>query len=101
MSLNMSLSDKVQGLLNKTFRDRVKVSKISPDLRGKTIVLYGSNNVGKTTQAANFKNPIFMPFEKGMNAISGAAVLQNTNWADVKRNISILSGDRWKKFLQE
>jgi hypothetical protein len=97
----VSISDSLKGLLAETFQERAKVSRISPDLRGKTIVLYGGNNVGKTTQASKFKNPIFMPFEKGMNATSGAVVLENTNWADVKRNIKTLSGRKWKELLKK
>lgn len=96
-----SISSALQELIGETFKDRARISRISPDLRGKTIVIYGGNNVGKTTQAARFKNPIFMPFEKGMNAISGAVVLENTSWADVKRNINILSGRKWKELLKQ
>lgn len=97
----MAISNKITELLGKTFGDRAKESRISPDLKGKTIVIYGGNNVGKTTQASKFKNPIFMPFEKGMNAISGAVVLQNSSWADVKRNITTLSSNQWKTMLKE
>ena len=46
-----------------------QVSVVAKGLEGKVIMIYGGNNVGKTTQAARFKNPVFMPFEKGMNAI--------------------------------
>ncbi len=96
----MALSNEVANLFNEAFRDKVKISRISPDLRGKSIVIYGGNNVGKTTQAAKFKNPVFMPFEKGMNAISGALVLQNANWADVKNNIKKLSSRKFTNVLK-
>jgi hypothetical protein len=92
----MAVSQEIANLFKESFKDTVKISKISPDLRGKSIVIYGGNNVGKTTQASKFKNPIFMPFEKGMNAISGSLVLRNTNWVDVTRNVKKLSE---KKFL--
>lgn len=97
----MALSNEIANLFNSTFRDKVKISKISPDLRGKSIVIYGGNNVGKTTQAAKFKNPVFMPFEKGMNAISGALVLQNSNWADTKSNIKKLSSRKFTDVLKK
>jgi hypothetical protein len=92
----MAVSQEIANLFKESFKDTVKISKISPDLRGKSIVIYGGNNVGKTTQASKFKNPIFMPFEKGMNAISGSLVLSNKNWFDVCRNVKKLSE---KKFL--
>lgn len=96
----MALSQGVADLFGDVFKGKVKYSKISADLRGKSIVIYGGNNVGKTSQAARFKNPVFMPFEKGMNAISGALVLQNANWADTKRNIKKLSSRKFKKALE-
>lgn len=97
----MALSNEIANLFNDAFGDKVKISKISPDLRGKSIVIYGGNNVGKTTQAAKFKNPVFMPFEKGMNAISGALVLRNANWADVKSNIKRLSAKKFTDVLRK
>jgi hypothetical protein len=97
----MALTQEVANLFGATFGKKVRVSKISPDLRGKSIVIYGGNNVGKTTQAAKFKNPVFMPFEKGMNAISGALVLQNASWADVKSNIKKLSAKRFIDVLKK
>jgi len=95
----MALSENVKGLLSEVFGNRAKESKLSASLRGKTIVLYGTNNVGKTKQSSNFKNPIFMPFEKGMGGTSGSMVLQNANWADVKKNTKLLSSKKMKSLL--
>ena len=92
----MAVSQSIANLFQENFKEDVKISKISASLKGKSIVVYGGNNVGKTTQVARLKNPVFMPFEKGMNAIAGSLVLKNANWADVKRNIKKLSA---KKFL--
>lgn len=97
----MALSNEIAGLFQQEFKGKAKVSRISADLRGKSIVFYGGNNVGKTTQAASLKNPVFMPFEKGMNAISGALVLQNKSWADVKSNIKKLSGQKFLDVLKK
>jgi hypothetical protein len=62
------------------------VSRISEDIRGKAIVIYGGNNLGKSLQASRLPNPVFMPCEKGLNAINGAMVLKTTCWADLERN---------------
>jgi hypothetical protein len=97
----MALSNEIANLFHDSFRDKVKISKISPDLRGKSIVIYGGNNVGKTSQSAKFKNPVFMPFEKGMNAISGALVLRNANWTDTKSNIKKLSSRKFTDVLRK
>lgn len=97
----MVLSNDIANLFHNSFGDKVNISKISPDLKGKSIVIYGGNNVGKTSQSAKFKNPVFMPFEKGMNAISGALVLRNANWADVKSNIKKLSSKKFTDILKK
>ena len=82
----MAFDKELMGLFEKEFKDDMKISRVSEDLRGKVIVLYGSNNVGKTLQASRFKNPIFLPCEKGMNAINGAMVLKTNSWSDLKKN---------------
>jgi hypothetical protein len=96
----MSISDKLQELLQKNFKGDVQVSHVSPDLRGKVVVLYGGNNVGKTSQSAKFKNPIFLPVEKGLNATNGAIALKTSNWSDLKKNGKKLAGKDFVKLLQ-
>lgn len=82
----MAISNKLQELLAKNFKHDVQISRVSPDLRGKVIVLYGGNNVGKTSQSAKFKNPIFLPVEKGLNATNGAVALKTASWSDLQKN---------------
>jgi len=96
----MAISNELQALLNKNFGQDVKVSKVSPDLRGKVIVLYGGNNLGKTLQASRFKNPIFMPVEKGLNATNGAITLKTSNWNDLKKNGKKLAGKDFISLLK-
>ena len=96
----MAISDKLQELLQKNFKGDVQVSHISEDLRGKVIVIYGGNNVGKTSQSARFKNPIFLPVEKGLNATNGAITLKTANWSDLKKNGRKLAGKDFVQLLQ-
>lgn len=96
----MSLSSEIASVFQDEFKDDAKISQISPDLRGKCIVIYGGNNLGKTKQSSKLKNPVFMPFEKGMNAISGALVLKNTKWSDVRKNVRKLSKKKFTKLLE-
>lgn len=96
----MAVSSALQSLLNKTFKEDVKISRVTPDLRGKVIVLYGGNNVGKTKQSSKFKNPIFLPVEKGLNATNGAVVLKTSNWNDLKRNGRKLAGKEFVNLLK-
>jgi hypothetical protein len=80
------LDNNIMDLFGKEFKNDVKVSRISEDIRGKAIVIYGGNNLGKSLQASRLPNPVFMPCEKGLNAINGAMVLKTTCWADLERN---------------
>lgn len=96
----MAISDKLQELLQKNFKGDVQVSQVSADLRGKVIVIYGGNNVGKTSQSAKFKNPIFLPVEKGLNATNGAIALKTANWSDLKKNGRKLAGKEFIQLLQ-
>lgn len=97
----MAFDNELMGLFEKEFKDDMKISRVSEDLRGKVIVLYGSNNVGKTLQASRFKNPIFLPCEKGMNAINGAMVLKTNSWNDLKRNGRKLTSKKFVNALKQ
>lgn len=97
----MAVSKAIQSLLASDFREDAKVSRISEDLKGKIIVVYGSNNLGKTQQASKLKNPIFIPCEKGLNATAGAVVLKTTGWRDMKKHAKRLSGKKWMSLLKE
>lgn len=85
--------------LQSDFKKDVTVSRISEDIRGKVITIYGGNNLGKTFQSARFPNPIFLPCEKGMNAINGAIVLKTTSYGDLKKNINKLTSKKYVKML--
>lgn len=58
---------------------------VAEGLEGKIIMIYGGNNLGKTSQAAQFPKPFFAPLEaNGLNAIGGAKKLKISNWASFK-----------------
>lgn len=76
----------VKEALVKEFKGDCRITRVSEDLAGKVIVLYGGNNLGKTKQSSKFKNPIFLPVEQGLNGINGAMALTTTDWLDLKRN---------------
>lgn len=97
----MAMDKGILDLFNKEFKKDVKISRVSQDLRGKVIVLYGGNNVGKTLQSSRFINPVFLPCEKGMNAINGAMVLKTTSWSDLKKNGKKLSGKKFTEALKQ
>lgn len=94
------LLNELQSLILKDFKGDAKVSKLSADLRGKVIVVYGSNNLGKTKQASKMKNPIFMPFEEGQNAIHGSLVLNTNSWSQARKHATKLAGKKYIKLLE-
>lgn len=61
------------------------ISAVPKGLEGKTILLYGSNSVGKTLNATKMSKPYYLGFEKGLNAISGIPFTYITRWADFKK----------------
>lgn len=67
-----------------------KISKVVEGLEGKIILVYGNNSLGKTQQGTRMKKPLVLPFEHGINAISGVAYFPVNNWSDFKKiNISL------------
>lgn len=62
-----------------------QVSKVAKGLEGKTIFIYGGNNLGKTYQAARFSKPFFIACESGLNAIANVKYNRVNSWADFKK----------------
>lgn len=64
-----------------------QVSVIARGLEGKTIMIYGDNNLGKTYVAARMSKPFFIAAESGLNAQSGVKYLRVQSWSDIKKII--------------
>ncbi|AKF30967.1 ATP-binding protein [Bacillus velezensis] len=62
-----------------------QVSVVAKGLEGKVITIYGSNNLGKTKQSTRMTKPLYLPFEKGLNAIAGVKFMAINSWADFKK----------------
>jgi hypothetical protein len=52
----------------------IKPHQVSRDLRGYSVMLYGTPKSGKTYNATRFPKHLLLAFEKGYNAIPGAMV---------------------------
>ena len=59
--------------------------KISRDLSGYIIYVYGSPKVGKTTLGASMPSPLLLAFEKGYNALAGIIAQDITTWSELKQ----------------
>ena len=90
----MAMNNELMGLLSNVFKNDIKVTKLCPDIRGKVILISGSNNLGKSYQASKFPNPIFMPFENGLNGLSNVMVLNSATWQEFRKNVKKLATDK-------
>lgn len=61
---------------------KLQPSKISRDLRGKYILLYGAPKVGKTSFAVQAPKALVCAFEMGTNALAGTKVLPMLKWSE-------------------
>ncbi|MCY9225980.1 ATP-binding protein [Bacillus haynesii] len=59
-----------------------QISVVAQGLEGKKILIYGSNNLGKTYQASRMEKPFFIAFEKGLAAIDGIPFEPIHRWSD-------------------
>ena len=65
----------------------IQPHKVSRDLSGYIVYLYGQPKVGKTTLCSQFPNTLLLAFEKGYNAIPGILVQDITRWSEFKEVI--------------
>jgi hypothetical protein len=72
----------------------IEPTKVSRDLRGKVVILYGEPKVGKTTNATKFPKPLLVAFEKGYSALSGVRAVPIQKWSDFKKVLKQLADPR-------
>lgn len=72
-------------------------SVIADGLEGKVILIYGSNNLGKSAQATRFKKPFVIACEMGLNGIDGVPYAPVTRWSDFKSIIRQFTGPTMAK----
>ena len=61
-----------------------QLSRVVSGMEGKSILIYGPNRSGKTSNIARAPKPLFLSFEKGLNAIN---------------DVPYFYIDKWQKFL--
>lgn len=62
-----------------------QVSVVAKGLEGKCVLVYSTNNCGKTFVASHLDKPYFIMCESGLNALSGVKYNRVNNWADFKK----------------
>ena len=66
---------------------QLKPQKISKDLKGKYILMYGAAKVGKTTFASKIPKALFFSFEPGTNALNNISAVTITSWREVRQYV--------------
>lgn len=65
-------------------------SKISRDLKGKFLLIYGEPKTGKSTFGSQLPRSLFLNFEQGTNALAGIRSVPILRWIDFKKVLSQL-----------
>jgi len=65
-------------------------SKISRDLKGKFLLIYGQPKTGKSTFGSQLPRALFLNFEQGTNALAGIKSQPILRWTDAKKVLTQL-----------
>lgn len=68
----------------------IKPHEVSRDLRGYSVLFYGTPKSGKTTIASRFPQSLLLAFEKGYNAIPGIMAQPLNTWGEFKKVLTEL-----------
>jgi len=71
-----------------------QISVLSYDLSGKTILVYGTNRVGKTRQLTRLPKPCYIAFEAGINGIAGVPFFPMRKWSDYVQFVKQITNDK-------
>jgi GTPase SAR1 family protein len=60
-------------------------NKVSRDMRGYSVLMYGTPKSGKTTTASKFPNALLVAFEKGYSAIPNVLAAPVNSWNEFRQ----------------
>lgn len=78
----------------------LKPHEVSRDLRGYSVLLYGTPKSGKTTTASQFPRAVLLAFEKGYNALPGVYAQPINSWGDFKKTLVELKNPEVQKMFE-
>ena len=68
----------------------IEPSRVSRDLKGKFLLIYGQPKTGKSTFGSQLPRSLFLNFEQGTNALSGIKSVPILRWSDFKKVLTQL-----------
>jgi len=74
----------------------IKPHEVSRDLRGYSVLFYGTAKSGKTTTASKFPKSLILGFEKGWNALPGVMAIGVNSWREFKNYLIMLKDEETK-----
>lgn len=74
----------------------IQPHKVSRNLQGYTVFIYGAPKVGKTSLAASFPKSLLVGFEKGWSALPGVRPFPIDKWSDFRKFNKQLETDEIK-----
>lgn len=78
----------------------IKPHVVSRDLRGYSVLFYGTPKSGKTTIASHFPGAVVFAFEKGYSAIPGIMATPINSWGEFRKLLIELKDEETKKQFQ-
>lgn len=75
----------------------IEPHKVSTDLNGYIVYIYGRGGVGKTYLASQIPGALLFAFEKGYNAIQGIMAQDIRSWSDFKQAVMQLNNPKVKE----
>jgi len=78
----------------------IKPHVVSRDLRGYSVLFYGTPKSGKTTIASHFPGAVVFAFEKGYSAIPGIMATPVNSWGEFRKLLIELKDEETKKQFQ-
>jgi hypothetical protein len=78
----------------------IKPHEVSRDLRGYSVLFYGTPKSGKTTIASKFPGAVVFAFEKGYSTIPGIMATPVNSWVEFRKLLIELKDEETKKQFQ-
>ena len=78
----------------------IEPHKVSRDMRGYSVLLYGEPKSGKTTNAVKFPKHLLLGFARGYNAIPGAMAVPINSWSEFKKVLRQLKDEKAKAMYE-